>query len=61
MILSSFFAALGQIGDARFRRVLLLGIALTIALLIGATSGFVWLIGTLTSDSTTVKSPGSMT
>lgn len=61
MILSSFFAALGQIGDARFRRVLLLGIALTIALLIGATSGFVWLIGTLTSDSTTVPWVGEIT
>lgn len=61
MILSSFFAALGQIGDARFRRVLLLGLALTIALLIGATSGFVWLIGSLTSDSTTVPWLGEIT
>ncbi|WP_299727461.1 EI24 domain-containing protein [uncultured Tateyamaria sp.] len=61
MILTSFFAALGQIGDARFRRVLLLGIALTIALLIGATSGFVWLIGTLTSDSVSVPWVGEIT
>jgi CysZ protein len=45
MILSSFFAALGQMGDPRFRRVLGLGIVLTIALLIATTSGFVWLIG----------------
>jgi CysZ protein len=61
MILSSFFSALGQIGDPRFRRVLLLGIALTIALLIAATSGFVWLIGTLTADSVTVPWVGEIT
>ncbi|WP_299618270.1 EI24 domain-containing protein [uncultured Tateyamaria sp.] len=61
MILTSFFAALGQIGDPRFRRVLLLGIALTIALLIAATSGFVWLIGILTADTLTVPWIGEIT
>jgi CysZ protein len=61
MILSSFFSALGQIGDARFRRGLLLGIALTIALLIAATSGFVWLIGMLTADSVSVPWFGEIT
>lgn len=50
MILTAFFRALGQMGDPRFRRVLLLGVALTVALLIGATAGFVWLIGWLTGD-----------
>lgn len=44
MILSSFFAAISQLGDPRFRRVLLLGIALTTALLIGLSAGFVWWI-----------------
>lgn len=34
VILSSFTAALGQWGDARFRRVVLIGVALTIALLV---------------------------
>lgn len=34
LILSSFLAALGQWGDARFRRVVLLGVALTLALLV---------------------------
>jgi len=48
MILTAFFRALGQMGDPRFRRVLLLGIVLTIALLIAATSGFVWLMGWVT-------------
>lgn len=48
MILTAFFRALGQMGDPRFRRVLLLGIVLTIALLIAATTGLVWLMGWLT-------------
>lgn len=61
MIFSSFFAALGQTGDARFRRVLLLGLALTVALLIGATSGFVWLVGVLTADSVSVPWIGEVT
>jgi uncharacterized protein involved in cysteine biosynthesis len=52
MIFSSFFAALGQIGDPRFRRVLGLGIVLTITLLIGASAGFVWLLDTLAGEST---------
>lgn len=61
MILLSFFAALGQMGDPRFRRVLFLGLALTIALLIGATSGLVWLIGWLTADSVSVPWFGEIT
>ncbi|WP_299287081.1 EI24 domain-containing protein [uncultured Tateyamaria sp.] len=61
MIITSFFAALGQIGDARFRRVLLLGVALTVALLIAATSGLVWLIGSLTADSVSVPWVGTIT
>lgn len=35
VIFSAFFAALGQLGDQRFRRVVLLGIVLALALLIG--------------------------
>lgn len=35
MILSSFFKSLAQMGDPRFRRVLFIGVALTIALLVG--------------------------
>lgn len=61
MILTSFFAALGQIGDPRFRRVLVTGIGLTIALLIAATTGFVWLVNALTGDSTTVPWLGEIT
>ena len=44
VILQSFFLALGQIGDPRFRKVLLLGIGLTIALLVAAYAGFLVLI-----------------
>ncbi|THH36575.1 hypothetical protein E4Z66_06380 [Aliishimia ponticola] len=50
MILTAFFKALGQMTDPRFRRVLLLGIGLTIVLLIGATMGFVWLADWLVGD-----------
>lgn len=50
MIINAFFRALGQIGDPRFRRVLLLGIALTLILLIAATAGVVWLVGWMTGD-----------
>ncbi|MEE4188653.1 MAG: EI24 domain-containing protein [Roseobacter sp.] len=50
MILSSFLAALGQMTDPRFRRVLLTGVGLTLVLLIGAAVGFVWLVGGLVGD-----------
>ena len=36
VILSAFLRTLGQVGDARFRRVLMLGIVLTLALLVAA-------------------------
>lgn len=45
MILDDFFKALGQIGDRRFRRVLFLGIGLTVALLAAITIALVVLIG----------------
>ncbi len=47
LIFSSFFKAVGQIGDPRFRRVLWLGIGLTIALLVAAYAGLLWLIDVL--------------
>ncbi|MEM8576407.1 MAG: EI24 domain-containing protein [Pseudomonadota bacterium] len=61
MILSSFFAALGQIGDPRFRKVLLLGIALTVALLVGATAGLLAFIDWLTADSVEAPLIGEIT
>lgn len=44
MIFSSFFAALGQIGDPKFRRVLLLGLGLTLGLLVAAYFGLLSLL-----------------
>ena len=61
MILTSFFSALGQIGDPRFRRVLFLGVMLTLILLIGATAGFVWLVNWLTGDSVFLPLIGEIT
>lgn len=44
MILSDFLRALAQLGDARFRRVLWIGVALSIALLVGAYAGLLWIL-----------------
>lgn len=51
MIFGAVFKAVGQIGDPRFRRVLLLGVGLTLALLIAATVGVVWFIQWLSGDT----------
>jgi uncharacterized protein involved in cysteine biosynthesis len=61
VILTAFFRALGQVNDRRFRKVLLLGIGLTLMLLIGATSGFVWLINWLTGDDMLLPIVGEVT
>lgn len=61
MILKSFFAALNQMTDPRFRRVLLTGIALTLALLIGASILFVSLLGGLVGEETTLPFIGEVT
>lgn len=49
MIFEAFFKTLGQAGDPRFRRVLFLGLGLTIALLVAAYAAFLlliqWLVG----------------
>jgi len=45
MIAEAVARALGQLGDPRFRRVLFLGIGLTVALLFAVTVAFVWLVG----------------
>lgn len=44
MIFASFFKALGQIGDRRFRRVMGLGVLLALALLAAVYAGFLVLI-----------------
>ena len=60
MILASFFAALGQMGDPRFRRVLGLGIVLTIVLLVAMLTAFLWLINSLAGGSAFVDILGEV-
>lgn len=60
MILSSFFAALGQMGASRFRHVLIKGVGLTIALLIIVTTSFVLLINYMTGESAFFQFLGSV-
>ena len=51
MILASFRAALGQIGDPRFRRVVLLGVLLAFALLVAVYALFLLAIAFLTPET----------
>ena len=51
MIFSSFFKALGQIGDRRFRRVMGLGVLLALALLAAIYAGFLALIDSFAPGS----------
>jgi CysZ protein len=51
MIVQAVARALGQLGDPTFRRVLFLGLGLTLALLFAATLAFVWLVGWFVPDS----------
>ena len=44
MIFTDFFRALGQLGDGRFLRVVLLGVSLALALLVAVYALFLWLI-----------------
>lgn len=61
MILGAFFAALNQMTDPRFRRVLLTGVGLTLALLIGVSAAFVWLLGGMVGDQTSLPLIGEVT
>lgn len=51
MIFHDFSRALGQIGDPRFRRVLFLGVLLSLALLVAVYAAFLWAIQTFTPDT----------
>jgi len=61
LILSSFFKALSQIGDPRFRRVLLIGIGLAFSLLVGIYAAFLMMIGGIGNDSYTFPIIGEVT
>ena len=61
MILSSFFKALAQLPDRRFRRVLWRGIGLTLALLVAVYAGLLWLIERLTKGPVSLPGVGEVT
>ncbi|WP_210878011.1 EI24 domain-containing protein [Roseovarius autotrophicus] len=61
MILSAFLRTLGQIGDRRFRKVLFLGVALTLALLVAVYALVLWLIQTMVGDTTVLPILGEVT
>ncbi len=61
IIINSFLMALGQIGDTRFRKVLLLGVGLTFVLLVAAYTGFLWLINVLVGEQVTLPILGEVT
>lgn len=58
MIFVDFLRALGQLGDPKFQRVLLLGVALTVVLLAGVTVGFSAAINWLVPDTMTLPGVG---
>lgn len=51
MIFADFLKALGQVGDRRFRRVLWIGVLLSLALLVGIYAAFLAVIQYLTPES----------
>ena len=61
MIFADFYRALGQLGDPRFRRVLGIGIALTVALLVASYAGLLWLIEALSDGPITIPMVGEVT
>ena len=61
MILTAFSKAVGQMGDPRFRRVLMLGLALTFALLFAVYVAVLMLVSWLAGDSATLPLIGEVT
>ncbi|WP_205511882.1 EI24 domain-containing protein [Ruegeria sp. AD91A] len=60
IILYAFFSALGQIGDPKFRAVLLRGVGLTILLLVLACAGAIWLINWLSGSEISLPFVGAV-
>lgn len=58
MIFSDFLKAISQLGDRRFRRVMLWGAGLTLALLVGVYAGFLWVIQAFVPDSINIPFVG---
>ena len=55
-----FFRALGQLGDPRFRNVLLKGLGLTVGLLAAITIAMTWLVGFLVPDTLSLPFVGEI-
>jgi uncharacterized protein involved in cysteine biosynthesis len=53
--------ALSQVFDPRFRRVLLIGVTLTVALLVAFYAAFLWLIADITTGTITLPAVGEVT
>ena len=61
MIFVCFFKAVAQSADPRFRKVLVLGIVLTLALLVAVYAAFLWFLQSITGDTTTLPLIGEVT
>ncbi|SEP86593.1 EI24 domain-containing protein [Thalassovita taeanensis] len=61
IVLSAFLKTLAQIGDRRFRRVLLIGIGLTFALLVATFAGFLGFLNWAVGDTATIPLVGEVT
>ncbi|KIC13368.1 EI24 domain-containing protein [Leisingera sp. ANG-Vp] len=61
MIFTAFFKTLGQTGDPRFRKVLFLGLGLSLALLFAAYAAFLMLIQWLAGPEVTLPVLGQVT
>ncbi|MEL6801994.1 MAG: EI24 domain-containing protein [Pseudomonadota bacterium] len=61
MIFNDFLKALGQMSDPRFRRVLFIGLGLTVALLIGVYALFLGLLNWFFPDTLTLPFLGEVT
>ena len=61
MILGDFLKAVAQLSDPRFRRVFLLGIGLTLALLVAGYAGLLWVVQALTNEPISLPIVGEVT
>ena len=61
MIFTSFFKALAQISNPKFRRVLLLGIGLTIGLLVATYAGLLWIVQAFAAGGISLPFVGEVT
>ncbi|MGL4311397.1 MAG: EI24 domain-containing protein [Paracoccaceae bacterium] len=60
IVLAAFVRALGQLGDPVFRRVLLQGVALSVALLAGVSYAFITLVQVFVPDTVTLPWIGAI-